>query len=96
MITIINYGMGNLGSVQNMLKRIGAACKISSDPKEIEAADKILLPGVGAFDAAVKKIDELNSYENISFEKSNLEDKVKIYMHIQCLIKESELELFDE
>lgn len=60
MITIINYGMGNLGSVQNMLKRIGAPCKVSSDLKEIESAEKILLPGVGAFDAAIQKIDELN------------------------------------
>lgn len=59
MITIVNYGMGNLGSVQNMLKRIGTPCKISSDLKEIEAAEKILLPGVGAFDAAIQKIDEL-------------------------------------
>jgi glutamine amidotransferase len=60
MITIINYGMGNLGSVQNMLKRIGVKSIISSDINEIEKADKILLPGVGAFDAAISKIDELN------------------------------------
>ena len=60
MITIINYGMGNLGSVQNMLKRIGIKSIISSDINEIEKAEKILLPGVGAFDAAISKIDELN------------------------------------
>ena len=60
MITIINYGMGNLGSVQNMLKRIGTPCQITSDINEIEKATKILLPGVGAFDAAITKIDELN------------------------------------
>ena len=60
MITIINYGLGNLGSVQNMLKRIGVPCKITSDLKEIEAAEKILLPGVGAFDSAIQKIDALN------------------------------------
>ena len=60
MITIINYGMGNLGSVQNMLKRIGVKSVISSDINEIEKAEKILLPGVGAFDAAISKIDELN------------------------------------
>lgn len=60
MITIINYGLGNLGSVQNMLKRIGVSCRITSDLKEIQAAEKILLPGVGAFDSAVQKIDELN------------------------------------
>ncbi|MEO6304394.1 MAG: imidazole glycerol phosphate synthase subunit HisH [Bacteroidia bacterium] len=60
MITIINYGLGNLGSVQNMLKRINVPSKITSDIKEIEAAEKILLPGVGAFDSAIQKIDELN------------------------------------
>ena len=60
MITIINYGLGNLGSVQNMLKRIGVQSKITSDIKEIEDAEKILLPGVGAFDSAIQKIDELN------------------------------------
>lgn len=60
MITIINYGLGNLGSVQNMLKRIGTPCLITSDIQEIEAAQKILLPGVGAFDSAIQKIDELN------------------------------------
>jgi len=52
--------MGNLGSVQNMLKRIGVKSIISSDINEIEKAEKILLPGVGAFDAAISKIDELN------------------------------------
>ncbi len=60
MITIINYGLGNLGSVQSMLKRINVQSKITSDAKEIEAAEKILLPGVGAFDSAIQKIDELN------------------------------------
>ena len=60
MITIINYGMGNLGSVTNMLKKIGVHCKITSDINEIEQAKKIILPGVGAFDAAVSRIDELN------------------------------------
>lgn len=60
MITIINYGLGNLGSVQNMLKRINVPCKITSDLKEIQEAEKILLPGVGAFDSAIQKIDELN------------------------------------
>lgn len=60
MITIINYGLGNLGSVQNMLKRLNVPCKITFDVKEIEDAEKILLPGVGAFDSAIQKIDELN------------------------------------
>ena len=59
MITIIDYGMGNLGSIENMLKRIGAAAMISSNINDIQQAEKILLPGVGAFDAAMQRIDEL-------------------------------------
>jgi glutamine amidotransferase len=67
MITIINYGMGNLGSVQNMLKRIGVKSFITSDINEIEKAEKIILPGVGAFDAAISKIDELNLRPILAF-----------------------------
>lgn len=58
MIIIVNYGMGNLGSVQNMFKRIGVKSKISSDLNEIKDAEKLLLPGVGAFDAAIQRIDD--------------------------------------
>ena len=57
MIAIIDYGMGNLGSVLNMLKKIGAAAKVTSDFEEIMRAQKILLPGVGAFDTAMGKIN---------------------------------------
>jgi len=58
MITIIDYGMGNLGSVLNMLKKIGTPAKIEGEPKEILKADKLLLPGVGSFDAAMKRIED--------------------------------------
>ena len=57
MIIIIDYGMGNLGSVSNMLKKIGVASKITSDLEEIKYAKKILLPGVGSFDKAMERID---------------------------------------
>lgn len=56
MITIVDYGMGNFGSVQNMLKRIGVSCRISRHPEEIDEAKKLILPGVGAFDTAMEKI----------------------------------------
>ncbi|MGZ5285595.1 MAG: imidazole glycerol phosphate synthase subunit HisH [Chitinophagaceae bacterium] len=56
MITIIDYGLGNLGSVYNMMKKIGVAAEISSDPEVIYKAKKILLPGVGAFDPAMEKL----------------------------------------
>lgn len=56
MISILNYGMGNIGSIQNMFKYLGFDSKIINTPEEVLKADKILLPGVGAFDAAMKKL----------------------------------------
>ncbi|MGI8602767.1 MAG: imidazole glycerol phosphate synthase subunit HisH [Verrucomicrobiales bacterium] len=56
MIAIIDYGMGNLGSIQNMLRRLGFKSVISSSLGEIESADKIILPGVGSFDAGIKNL----------------------------------------
>lgn len=58
MIGIIDYGMGNLHSVENALIHIGAKCIISSDIIELEKCDKYILPGVGAFEKAIKKIKE--------------------------------------
>ena len=58
MIRIVDYGMGNLGSVKNMLKKVGFDSEVTNDPQEILSADKIILPGVGAYDAAMQKINE--------------------------------------
>ncbi len=57
MITIVNYGMGNLGSMLNMFKRIGVQASIEADPEVVRHADKLVLPGVGAFDAAMERIN---------------------------------------
>ena len=76
MIIIVNYGMGNLGSVQNMFKKVGAQSKISSDLKEIEEAEKLLLPGVGAFDKAMQRIEEVGMLPILN-KKAN-EDKIPI------------------
>lgn len=53
MIAIVDYGMGNLGSIQNMLHRLGADSLLTREPKDIQQAEKLILPGVGAFDRAV-------------------------------------------
>ncbi|AXX86639.1 glutamine amidotransferase WbuY [Malaciobacter marinus] len=58
MITIVDYGMGNLGSIKNMFKYIGVESTIENDVDKIKNASKILLPGVGSFDTAMKKINE--------------------------------------
>ena len=49
MVVVVDYGMGNLRSVYNKLKRIGCQAEISSDPRLISKAEKIILPGVGHF-----------------------------------------------
>ena len=56
MITIVNYDMGNLGSIQNMLKKIGVASTISSEPSIIATAHKLILPGVGHFERAMENL----------------------------------------
>ena len=63
MVTIVNYGMGNLGSIKNMFKYIGVEAIIESDIDKIAKASKILLPGVGSFDAAMKRINDSNLIE---------------------------------
>lgn len=60
MIVIVDYGMGNLGAILNILKRIGVKALISSSPDEIEKADKLILPGVGAFDTGMLQLQALN------------------------------------
>ena len=58
MIVIIDYDMGNVGSIRNMLKKVGVESIISSDIASIREADKLILPGVGAFDNGMRKLQE--------------------------------------
>lgn len=54
-LVIVNSGVGNVRSVANMLRRVGVVSSISDDPEAVRAADKIILPGVGSFDAAMRR-----------------------------------------
>ncbi|MBI2824328.1 MAG: imidazole glycerol phosphate synthase subunit HisH [Planctomycetia bacterium] len=56
MIAIIDYGMGNLRSVQKGFEKVGHAAAITSSPAEILAADRVVLPGVGAFEDAMREL----------------------------------------
>lgn len=58
MLTIVDYGVGNLASIKNMLKRVGEDALISSEPEAILQADKLILPGVGAFDTCAGKLHD--------------------------------------
>lgn len=91
MIGIIDYGLGNLGSIKNMLKIIGEKAIISSDISELDKCDKLILPGVGAFDAGMSKLNEtgLAQYiENVaSMDKKPI---LGICLGMQLLGKRSE------
>jgi glutamine amidotransferase len=58
MITIVDYGVGNVASLANMLEYVGTDSRFSCDPKEIERAPKLLLPGVGSFAFAMQILRE--------------------------------------
>ncbi len=58
MIAIIDYGMGNIRSVEQALKHIGAAYIVTSDKEEIFRSDGVILPGVGAFPKAMDVLEE--------------------------------------
>jgi glutamine amidotransferase len=91
MIVIIDYGMGNCGSVLNMLKRVGATALISSDLSIIEKAGKLILPGVGSFDNGIVNIKKLGLlpilFNKVLVEKTPL---LGICLGMQLLTKSSE------
>ena len=69
MIAIIDYGVGNLFSLERSFAAIGAEVEITSDPEKIRAADKILLPGVGAFGDAAEKL-RANGLDQVVLEQA--------------------------
>ena len=76
MIVIVNYGMGNLGSIANMLKKVGAQAVISSDPAVVLSAEKLILPGVGHFGNGMKQLRKLGLVDALS--SAALETKVPL------------------
>jgi len=76
MIVIVDNRTGNLGSIKNILKRCGHTSIISSDANDISKAEKLILPGVGAFDAGMNNLRELGLIETLN--KKGLDEKVPI------------------
>lgn len=87
MIGIIDYGMGNLKSVQNALEHLGHDSFISSDPKQLDTCEKLILPGVGAFGDCMNNIHEYGLYEYI---KNTQKPLLGICLGMQMLFEESE------
>jgi glutamine amidotransferase len=65
-ICILDYGMGNLRSVEKALEHVGATASIANDPRTVRAADGVILPGVGAFPRAMERVRELELDELIA------------------------------
>ena len=63
MITVVDCGLGNVGSILNMLDHLGVDSRASNNPSEIAEAQKLILPGVGSFDRAMKALAEQNLVE---------------------------------
>ncbi len=91
MIIVIDYGMGNLGSIANMIKKVGYKCIITSDLEEIKKATKLILPGVGSFDNGMKNLENLGMIEvlnqKVLVEKTPI---LGICLGMQLMTKSSE------
>lgn len=91
MIVIVNYNMGNVGSVYNMIKKIGFEALITSNINEIEKAKKIILPGVGAFDNGIINLKKLGLIEILEYKV--FKERVPILgicLGMQLMTKKSE------
>jgi len=91
MITIVDYGMGNLGSIQNMFRYIGVESEIASDIRTIAEAKKIMLPGVGAFDSAMEHIHQSGLRDIL--DKKVLDERIPVLgvcLGMQLLTRSSE------
>ena len=89
MIAIIDYGVGNLFSLVHSLKQIGADCVVTSDKKVIKNANKLILPGVGAFGDAANKLKESGLIDIIKKESVDGKPLLGICLGMQMLFEKS-------
>lgn len=91
MIVIVDYNMGNTGSIANMIKHVGGESIITNDYSEIEDAKKLILPGVGSFDTGIQNLKDLDLVDILM--KKALKDKIPmlgVCLGMQLLSKRSE------
>ena len=89
MIAIIDYGVGNLFSLQSSLKKVGAETVVTSDIEIIKNADKLILPGVGAFADAAKKLRDSGLAEVVKTQAKNGKPIMGICLGMQMLFEKS-------
>ena len=90
MIAVVDYGMGNLRSVEKGFLKIGADVKVTSDPRIVDEAHAVVLPGVGAFKDCMRNLEEMSLSETVvrSIEKGK--PYLGICLGLQVLFTESE------
>lgn len=89
-IGLVDYGLGNLGSVANMLKRIGVESKRVSTADEVLASERVLLPGVGAFDSGMARLREAGLVEALREFAAGGRPLFGICLGMQLLLDSSE------
>ena len=89
MIAVIDYGVGNLFSLCSSLERIGAEAVVTSDPQLIARADKLILPGVGAFADAAKKLRDSGLDQVIKQQVAAGKEIMGICLGMQMLFEKS-------
>lgn len=90
MITIIDYGMGNLRSVQKGFEKVGFEAKVTDDPRDVERAEKLVLPGVGAFRDCMDNLRQGGFVEPILEHVEGGRPFLGICLGLQLLFTESE------
>jgi glutamine amidotransferase len=89
-IAIVDYGVGNIRSVERALARVGAEPKLTADPDDLAKADGVVLPGVGAFSAALDKLSERGLGRRIVELAKNGKPLLGVCLGYQLLFDESE------
>ncbi|MBQ2890515.1 MAG: imidazole glycerol phosphate synthase subunit HisH [Clostridia bacterium] len=89
MIAIIDYGVGNLFSLKSSFDKIGQKTIVTGDAEEIKKADKIILPGVGAFEDAAKKLRESGLFDLVIEETKSGKPLMGICLGMQLLFDKS-------
>ena len=89
-VAIVDYGMGNIASVRNMIKKIGGNSIFTSDKDEIFKSERIILPGVGAFDAGMSALKSSGLDEVLVSAADNGSNILGICLGMQILYKSSE------
>lgn len=90
MTGIIDYGLGNLGSIYNMLDVIGEDPIITDNPKKLHECDRLILPGVGSFDAGMKNLEEKSLINCLNKEVNEGKPILGICLGMQLLGRKSE------